>query len=105
MKKTILEKHLKDKKSSRQIASLENTSQTNVRYWIKKHGLNLPNNKKKYPNENKIERNRRTSQEAYYSKKRQIKCKFCEKTIQKRLSTTEEQSCIDCYKKNARLFV
>jgi len=105
MKKQILENHLKNKKSSRQIAALENTSQTNVRYWIKKHGLNLPPNKKKYPNETEVERNRRTSKEAYYSKKRQINCEFCGKTIRKRLSTTEVQSCIDCYRKNARLFV
>jgi hypothetical protein len=109
MDKEILKKHIENRFSSRKIAELENTSQTNVRYWLKKYDLQLSYKRRKFATkqeakEEAAKRNRRTSREAYYSDNNIINCWICEKPIRKRTTKTTRQACLKCYRSNTELF-
>lgn len=109
MNKETLINHIESRLSSRQIAKVENTSQTNVRYWLKKYDLQLSYKRRKFATkeeaeEEKIKRNRKTSSDAYYSENNIINCRICKKPIRKRTRKTKKQACLKCYRDNRGLF-
>jgi len=109
MNKETLTKHIENQLSSRQIAKIENTSQTNVRHWLKKYDLQLSYKRRKFATKEEAEeeetkRNRKTSSDEYYSENNVINCWICEKPLRKRTSKTKKQACLKCYRDNRGLF-
>lgn len=70
MEKSLLEKLVKDNKSTREIAAEAGIGQTSVRYWLKKHGLIT-----KPKREKKCAKCGETDPSKFYKKK--YRCKKC----------------------------